>query len=254
MKFLQHTSREASTASHCYNSPTPCWLSQYCTLLPTFWQDTQVIHSCISCTYRHRGPKDDSFQLVNSAPVLAPSGTKPIHTDWHRYETQQEAGEAVCSNRVSTGAHNQTSNFPAIAVLWATGRASRSLSGEVWPHSGHSSPLPLAPAESSAHPERTSLYRTLLCMGTCTPLPRRESLPRLMHPQGPLYTAGVPPWCSSQPLPSSHGGERIPKVPLNLAVLSALCITQMHLACAPATKLYLLFIILSLYISSNSLL
>lgn len=49
---------------------------------------------------------------------------------------------------------------------------------------------------------------------------------------------------------------QLPKVSLNMAVLLALCISQMDLACAPATKHYLPFIILNfyIYISLNSLL
>lgn len=129
MKFLQYTSTEkqgASTAPHWYSSPTPCWLSpQCCTLLPTCWQDIQVTQPCTSCTGRHRWPKDDSFKLVSSVPVLAPIRNQTnlvYNTGCHRCETQ-EACEAAHSNRVSAGMQGHTSSSPALAVLRATGQS-----------------------------------------------------------------------------------------------------------------------------------
>lgn len=189
MKFLQYTSRGASTAPHCYSSPTPCWLSpQYCTLLPTYWQDVQVIQACISCTCRHRWPKDDSFKLMNSAPVLASSGINPYSLAWLWNTTRSMWS---CTVKQGKPWHTQPDQqFPCHSS--ALGH---------WPEAAGASAGRAGPTGATAAPSLWHLQSPLPtqrghgCTGPCSAW--AHVAPRVMHPQGPLYTAGAPPWCPS---------------------------------------------------------
>lgn len=151
---------------------------------------------------------------MNSEPDLTPSGVKPTSTDPHGYETQE-------TFEVAQGAHIQTDG-----AAWAKGQHALS-DGRSLRHSsvqdhrpqpagalaGRADPTPAPAAPSlwclqSPVPfwRGTSLYRVSLCMSAWD----RSCSPGSCNPQGPLHTAGAPPWCCSQPGP--RGGD--PCLPL----------------------------------------
>lgn len=251
MKFLQYTSREASTAPHCYSSPTPCWLSpQYCTLLPMCWQDTQVMQACISCTCRDRWPKDDSLKLLNSAPVLAPSGIKPISLAW-LWNTRRSMWS--CTFRQGKRWHTQPDQqFPCHSS--APGH---------WPEPAGASAGRAGPTRATAAPSPWHLQSPLptqrghRCTGPCSAWahlpPRTRATPQSHAPPGtPLHCRSP-----SQPCRSPHGGEHTSHSFQGPSECDSVLSTVHHpdaLGLRSQHQLYLLFIILNLHISLNSLL
>lgn len=118
---------------------------------------------------------DNMYQLYDPLPKDTDAWMMS-HSSWMK-PTFKQTG--VHSARA--GMHSQTSGDPTTVAPRAT---SHSLSGKGWPHTGHSSSLPPAPAEPSAHLESDIAVQGLAvleCMG-------KELFHWSMHPLGtPLH-------------------------------------------------------------------